>query len=167
MRRILAFVLLVSVLAVALTAPTPAEEPKEEDVEGRTGRGRLHHHRRGKKGGFGGPGIGGPGGYGPGFGGGFGPGLGGGQYGSAFNQGGSFQTGAEGNRYGQGGFNYNVGGSKRRDYGNVQTYGDRESFGLSENAGANRATGQSSFGNEYKNQEQGSGGQQFSSGFSG
>ncbi|KAL1438700.1 hypothetical protein MTO96_047793 [Rhipicephalus appendiculatus] len=99
--------------------------------------------------------------------GGFGPGLGGGQYGSAFNQGGSFQTGAEGNRYGQGGFNYNVGGSKRRDYGNVQTYGDRESFGLNQNEGANRATGQSSFGNEYKNQEQGSGGQQFSSGFSG
>ncbi|KAL3210305.1 hypothetical protein MRX96_008826 [Rhipicephalus microplus] len=65
------------------------------------------------------------------------------------------------------GFNYNVGGSNRREYGNVQTYGDRESFGLSKNEGANRATGQSSFGNEYKNQEQGSGGQQFSSGFSG
>ncbi|KAH8033178.1 hypothetical protein HPB51_008063 [Rhipicephalus microplus] len=91
-------------------------------------------------------------------------GFGGGAFGSGFNRGGSFGVGSQGSQYGQGGFGYNVGGSNRRDYGNAATYGDRESFGLSQNAGHNRQFGQGSYGNRHHNNAFGAGGNRFASG---
>lgn len=91
-------------------------------------------------------------------------GFGAGGYGGGFNQGGSFGVGSQGSQYGQGGFGYNVGGTNRRDYGNAATYGDRESFGLSQNAGHNRRYGQGSQGSASHNNAFGAGGNRHSSG---
>ncbi|KAK8756174.1 uncharacterized protein LOC144115445 [Amblyomma americanum] len=95
------------------------------------------------------------------------PVYGGGAYGAGFNRGGSFGLGSYGNNYGQGGFGYNYGGTNRRDYGNVQTYGDREAFGVSQSAGANRRYGQGSFGNAYNNQAHGAGANSYGAGYQG
>lgn len=91
-------------------------------------------------------------------------GFGAGGYGGGFNQGGSFGVGSQGSQYGQGGFGYNQGGTNRRDYGNAATYGDRESFGLSQNAGHNRRYGQGSQGSAFHNNAFGAGGNRHASG---
>ncbi|KAL1470598.1 hypothetical protein MTO96_004551 [Rhipicephalus appendiculatus] len=53
------------------------------------------------------------------------------------------------------------GGTDRRDYGHVQTYGDRETFGFVRNPGANRRYGQGSFVNAYNNQAHAGGGDRY------
>uniref|UniRef100_A0A4D5RCR3 Putative conserved secreted protein n=1 Tax=Ixodes scapularis TaxID=6945 RepID=A0A4D5RCR3_IXOSC len=133
------FVLAATLALVGMVFAAPAEEakPAEAGDEKKDVEGRI--------------------GYG-------GPGFGGGAFGSGFNRGGSFGVGAQGNQYGQGGFGYNQGGSNRRVYGNTQTYGDRESFGLSSNAGANRRYGQGSFGNRFHQNAGGAGGQSYGAG---
>ncbi|KAL1421706.1 hypothetical protein MTO96_004090 [Rhipicephalus appendiculatus] len=57
------------------------------------------------------------------------------------------------------------GGTDRRDYGHVHTYGDRETFGFVRNPSANRRYGQGSYGNAYNNQAHGAGGSRYGVGY--
>ncbi|XP_037269439.2 uncharacterized protein LOC119161185 [Rhipicephalus microplus] len=148
MSRLLPYAVLLALLGFALAAPaeeaTPAAKAPAEEAKPASDGDKAVEGRTG-----------------------FYPGYGVGAYGSAFNRGGSFGLGSYGNSYGNGGFGYNYGGSNRRDYGHVQTYGDRETFGIAQNAGANRRYGQGSFGNVYKNQAFGAGGNRYGVGYQG
>lgn len=146
MSRLLPFAVLLALLGMALAAPAeevapPAEAPAEEAKPAPEGDKAVEGRT------------------------GFFPGYGVGAYGAGFNRGGSFGLGGYGNAYGNGGYGYNYGGTNRRDYGNVQTYGDRETFGLAQNAGANRRYGQGSFGNAYNNQAHGAGANRYGLGY--